>query len=411
MTSAFTFPDGFLWGAANAGHQVEGDNVASDWWAYEQAGRLPFRSGAACRHLELYERDFDMAKALGHNAHRFSVEWARIEPRPGRFDEDALDHYVRVVDALLSRGIEPVLTLHHFASPAWFTERGGWLAADGPERFAAFAQRVVDRLAPKVRWWLTINEPTVWAKHAYVTGDWPPCIKGRWDKSFQCLRGMARGHRLAFRIIHAKRPDAMVSLSHSAPFVMPSDPDRQLDRDAAWMRDYGLNRLFFDLLGKPASRWLDFLGINYYSRNVVRWVPRGRAFLLGEDDPSQRGGEDRRYSVMGWESWPAGMTAILRSYQALGVPLMITENGIATDDDSLRADYLKAHLAAMAEAMRQGVPVVGYLHWSLMDNYEWALGFAPRFGLAEVDFATQERKPRAFAQIYAETCRTGMLPA
>lgn len=410
MSAAFTFPDGFLWGAATSGHQVEGGNTASDWWAYEQAGRLPFRSGEACRHFQLYERDFDMAKALGHNAHRFSVEWARVEPRPGRFDDEALDHYGRVVDALRARGIEPVLTLHHFVSPAWFTERGGWLAKDGPERFAAYVQRVVDRLAAKVRWWITINEPTVWAKHAYVTGDWPPCEKGRWDRSFRGLRGMARGHRLAFRIIHARRPDAMVSLSHSAPHIMPSDPGRPLDRAAAWMRDYGLNRLLLDLIGRPASRWLDYLGINYYSRNVVRWVPRGRAVLLGEDDPAERPGEERRFSVMG-EVWPAGMTAVLRSYRGLGVPLMITENGVATDDDALRADYLKGHLHAMAEAMRDGVPVVGYLHWSLLDNYEWALGFEPRFGLAEVDFATQERRLRPVAGIYAETCRTGMLPA
>jgi beta-glucosidase/6-phospho-beta-glucosidase/beta-galactosidase len=191
---------------------------------------------------------------------------------------------------------------------------------------------------------------------------------------------------------------------------MPSDPGRLLDRAAARMRDYGLNRLLLDLLGRPASRWLDYLGINYYSRNVVRWVPRGRAALLGEDDSGQREGEERRFSVMG-EVWPAGLTAILRSYRGLGVPLMITENGVATDDEKLRADYLKEHLRAMAEAMREGVPVVGYLHWSLMDNYEWALGYGPRFGLAEVDFTTQERKPRAFAEIYAETCRTGLLPA
>jgi beta-glucosidase len=235
-----------------------------------------------------------MARALHHNAHRFSIEWSRIEPRPGRFDEEALEHYARVVDALLARGIEPVPTLHHFASPAWFTERGGWLAADGPERFAAYAQRVVDRLAPKVRWWLTINEPTVWAKHAYVTGDWPPCIRGDWGKSLRGLRGMARGHRLAYRIVHARRNDAMVGLSHSAPYVMPADPGRLLDRAAAWMRDYGLNRLLFRLIGQPASRWMDFLGINYYSRNVVRWAPRGRAVLLGEDDLGEREGEERR---------------------------------------------------------------------------------------------------------------------
>jgi beta-glucosidase len=411
MLDSFRFPDGFLWGAATAGHQVEGGNVASDWWAFEQSGQVPFHSGEACRHRELYAQDFDLARALGHNAHRFSVEWARIEPRPGRYDEDALDHYAAVVAALRRRGLEPVVTLHHFVAPAWFTAREGWLAADGPERFAAYVQRVVDRLAPDVRWWLTVNEPTVWAKHAYVTGDWPPCVRGDWGRSLRGLRAMARGHRLAYRIIHGRRPDAMVGLAHSAPYVVPSNPARALDRWAARARDLGLNRLLFALIGRPAERWLDFIGINYYNRTVVRWAPRGRAVLLGEDDDRPRDGEARRFSDMGWEIWPEGLAGTLRAFAAYRRPLLVTENGIATADEALRVDYLVAHLRAVAQAIREGVPVLGYLHWSLIDNFEWALGFAPRFGLCAVDFATQARTPRRVAAVYAEICRTGRLPA
>jgi beta-glucosidase len=411
MPESFRFPEGFLWGAATAGHQVEGHNVASDWWAFEQAGRVPFRSGEACRHLERYAEDFDLARSLGHNAHRFSVEWARIEPEPGQHDHAALDHYARVVEALHRRGLEPVLTLHHFVAPAWFTAQGGWLAPGAPERFAAYVERVVARLGGEVRWWLTVNEPTVWAKHAYVTGDWPPCIKGDWSKSLRGMRAMARGHRLAYRIIHRRRPDAMVGIAHSAPHVMPADPDRPLDQWAARLRDLGLNRLPLALLGRPLRRWLDFIGVNYYNRSLVRWAPRGRAILLGEDDERPRNGELRRFSDIGWEIWPAGLAATLRALAGHGLPLLVTENGIATRDEDLRVDYLLSHLREVARVIAEGVPVQGYLHWSLIDNFEWVEGFAPRFGLFAVDRATQARTPRPAAEIYAEICRSGRLSA
>jgi beta-glucosidase len=411
MSGEFIFPEGFFWGAATAGHQVEGDNRHSDWWAYEQAGKLPFRSGEACRHLELYQRDFDLARELGQNAHRFSIEWARVEPHAGKFDEGALDHYAAVVQALRARGLEPIVTLHHFVSPAWFTARGGWLAEDGADRFAGYVQRVVERLAPHVRWWLTVNEPTVWAKHAYVIGDWPPCGTGNWRRSLDAIRAMLRGHRLAYRIIHARRPDAMVGLAHSAPFVVPSNPLNPLDRLAAVSRDFGLNRMLFRLIGRPLRNWLDFIGVNYYCRTVVRWAPRGRALLLGEDDERPRPGEQRRFSDIGWEAWSPGFAGMLNQLAGYGLPLMVTENGIATRDEKLRADYLQGHLRALAQAIKAGAPVIGYLHWSLIDNYEWALGFEPRFGLCEVDFTTQERRPRAVARTYAEVCRRNALAA
>ena len=324
-----------------------------------------------------------------------------------------MEHYARVVDALLARGIEPVLTLHHFVSPAWFTERGGWLAADGPERFAAYRPARRRPIGLQGQLVATVNEPTVWAKHAYVTGDWPPCVKGDWRRSFQCLRAMARGHRLAFRHHPCQaagrdgRPVAQRPVRRCRPI-----PDRPLDRAAAWMRDYGLNRMFFACsAGRPAA------GSTSSASTTTRATSSaGRraaaAFLLGEDDPGPRDDEPRPLQRHGLGAWPAGMTAILRSYAAARR---------AVDDHRERHRHRRRRAARrvserriwrrMAEAMRDGVPVVGYLHWSLMDNYEWALGFAPRFGLAEVDFATQERKPRAVAWIYAEICRSGVLPA
>lgn len=405
MSTAFQFPEGFLWGSATAGHQVEGNNRHSDWWAYEQAGRLPFRSGEACRHLERYAADLDLARELGLNAHRFSIEWSRIEPEPGRIDDAALDHYRRMVAAMRARALEPVATLHHFVAPAWFTARGGWLAADAADRFAAHVERVAAALAGDIRWWLTINEPTVYAKHAYVTGDWPPCVRGQWLASLRAMRSMARAHRRAYAILHRHRADALVGLAHSAPHVVPADPRRLTDRLAARARDYGLNGLLFDLIGRPARRWLDFIGINYYCRTVVRWAPRGRAALLGEDDVGPRAGETRRFSDMGWEVWPQGLTAVLRAFSRHGLPLLVTENGIATEDEAVRRTFLAEHLDALAMAVAAGLPVVGYLHWSLIDNYEWALGFGPRFGLYAVDYATQARRPRAAAADYAAVVR------
>lgn len=411
MTAAFRFPEGFLWGSATAGHQVEGDNRHSDWWAYEMAGRLPFRSGEACRHLELYEQDLDLAAGLGLNAHRFSVEWSRIEPQPGHFDEAALEHYRRMVEAMRQRALEPVLTLHHFVAPAWFTERGGWLAPDAPRRFAGYVERVAEALGAEVRWWLTVNEPTVLTKHAYVTGDWPPLVRGDWGKSLRAMRAMAAAHRLAYDVIHRRRGDAMVGFAHSAPHVVAANPRSPADRLAARLRDLGLNHLLFSLIGRPARRWLDFVGLNYYCRTVVRWAPRGRAILLGEDHTGERDGERRVFSDMGWEAWPTGLTRTLQAFARYGLPLMITENGIATQDEAVRRAYLADHLRALAEAIKGGTNVAGYMHWSLIDNYEWALGFGPRFGLFEVDYATQARHPRATAADYAAVARSNMLAA
>jgi beta-glucosidase/6-phospho-beta-glucosidase/beta-galactosidase len=193
--------------------------------------------------------------------------------------------------------------------------------------------------------------------------------------------------------------------------VVASNPANPLDRAAATARDFGLNDLPFRLIGRRPSQWLDFIGINYYCRTVVRWAPRGRALMLGEDDTGPRPGEQRRFSDTGWEAWPDGLAATLQRFARYGLPLMVTENGIATNDEDLRAHYLEGHLRALAEAVRRGAPVVGYLHWSLMDNFEWALGFAPRFGLCEVDPMTQERRPRPTALAYAEVCRRNALAA
>lgn len=402
------FPDGFLWGAATSSHQVEGGNRWNDWWACEETGRLPFRSGNACDHFRRFAQDFDMARAWGHNAHRLSLEWSRIEPQDGVWDQDALAHYRGVVGALRERGMEPLLTLHHFTNPAWFAEGGGWLRPDATQRFARYVAFVARNLDAEVRYWLTVNEPTVYAKQAYVIGDWPPCRPGSWRQAAMALRRLCQAHVAAYRVLHRERPGCHVGLAQSAPYVVPCDPARALDRMAARVRDFALNDLCLRLVG--GKRSLDFLGVNYYVRNIIRWRADGlMALVLGRECHEDHHGPARRYSDAGWEIYPDGLGPVLAKLARLGVPLIVTENGIATEDEAQRSEFLVRHLQSLHGAIAAGIDVRGYFHWSLMDNYEWTLGTAPRFGLAAVDFETLERRPRPAADLYAGVCTTNAL--
>lgn len=404
------FPSGFLWGAATASHQVEGGNRSNDWWEMEQAGRLPHVSGEACRHYERYETDFDLARSLGHNAHRLSIEWSRVEPQCGVWDDAEIEHYAAVVAALCARGIEPIITLHHFTNPIWFAQRGGWTSPDSVALFTRYVERIARRLSGQVRYWLTVNEPTVYVKHAYVAGDWPPCRRLAWRCAAQALRHMCKAHQTAYRVLHGLRPDAMVGIAHSAPYVEACNPARLADRLAARLRDFTLNGLLFRLLGRSPGLVLDFIGINYYARQVVRASGRlGPAMLFGTECKEDHHGPVREFTPLGWEVYARGLRFVLQRFQRYGLPLMITENGIATQDEARRERYLRTHLLALAEAVQDGVPVLGYLYWTLMDNYEWTEGRTARFGLVEVDFATQVRTVRPTAQVFKTVCETNAI--
>ncbi|HET7585376.1 MAG TPA: glycoside hydrolase family 1 protein [Gemmatimonadaceae bacterium] len=406
------FPSGFLWGSATASHQVEGDNRWNDWWMAEQRGLVPHRSGAACRHYEMYEHDFDLARGAGQNAHRFSIEWSRVEPAPGVWDEDAIAHYREVIDALRARGIEPVVTLHHFTLPTWVAERGGWANRRTVRRFARYVSRMADALGDAVRYWVTINEPTVYVKHAYVVGDWPPCAVRAWWRAVRAFGHMARGHRAARARLRARWPHAQVGFAHSAPVIQPGDPSRLGDRTAAWLRDWVLNRAFFALLrrGERGEPPFDFIGLNYYTRAVVRGGGGGLIPFVGTECLAPRLEDRGVRSDLGWEVYPAGLGATLRRFARYGVPLLVTENGIATTDEELRASFLCAHLEELAGAVRDGVDVRGYFYWSLLDNFEWTQGTEARFGLFHVDFDTQERRSRPALDRYRAVCAANRYP-
>ena len=410
LRNTFRFPAGFLWGASTASHQVEGNNRWNDWWELEESGRLPHRSGEACRHFELYESDFDLARSLGHTGHRFSIEWSRIEPREGHFDAAALDHYISVVRALKVRGLEPVVTLHHFTNPAWFGHRGGWTRADSVRLFRRYVERVAAALASEVRFWITVNEPTVYVMRAFIAGDWPPCKPGSWIQAGLALRNLCRAHSAGYAIIHKYRPQAMVGLAHSAPYVVPLAPARRVDRFAARMRDFVLNALSFRLLGRPPSRVLDFIGINYYARQVVRWSARGTATLVGSEHKDIHCNDGRQFSALGWEVYPQGLQETLRRFAVYQIPLIVTENGIATSDEAQRASFIEAHVRALARAMSDGANVLGYFYWTLFDNYEWTEGRSAQFGLMAVDTSNQTRIERPAARAFEKICRSNSIP-
>lgn len=415
---AFRFPDGFLWGTATAAHQVEGGNANNDWWDWEQVpGRIKdgSRSLLACDHYNRYKEDFRLLAALGQNAHRLSLEWSRIEPSPGYFDPEAIRHYRQVLETLRGLGMEPVVTLHHFTNPRWLARDGGWTRPEVLDAFDRYVRVVVREYGDLVRYWITINEPQVYAYFSYSLGAWPPGRRHP-GATLRVLAHLCQAHARAYRTIHevAAGPEPLVGVAyHWHPFE-PYRPHRRADAWVVRARDYLFNRctllsmldgrLRFPLgLGLPPSEepgGMDFIGLNYYTREMIAFDPLAVGGFFGRE---VRDGLPR--SDFDWAVDPEGLYRSLMDLAAYGKPIIITENGIADARDALRPSYLVQHLRHAALALDQGVPLLGYLHWSSMDNFEWAEGYRMRFGLVHVDFETQARTVRPSGELYAEICR------
>ena len=417
MSNARTleFPQGFLWGAATASHQVEGGNSNNDWWGWERLGGKiadGTTSETACDQYNRYEEDFDLAKKLGHNTHRLSLEWSRIEPKEGVFSSTQLKHYRRVLEALCNRGIEPMVTLHHFTNPIWLAGSGGWENGKVVEYFARYAKVVAGELGGVVRLWNTINEPTVYSYLSYVEGAWPPGATS-FRSAAIVMTNMLRAHALAYHIIHEASPGAGCEVG-IAKHIRVFDPFRQLhpgDRALAWLSDFIFNRWFLDAVDTGRLAWpigigqkvqllagtQDFIGLNYYTRDMTKFNPLmpHNAFIENITRP----GSD--VNSLGWEIYPEGLYNTLMWLGRYHKPIYITENGIPAADDSQRLTYLRDHLAQAHKAIAHGADVRGYFHWSLLDNFEWADGLTPRFGLIEMDYETLQRTPRPSAYVYA----------
>lgn len=417
--SELRFPRDFRWGTATSAHQVEGHNAHNDWWVWEQqSGRIRNgdRSGLACDWWNHAERDFDLAAGYHQNAHRLSIEWSRVQPGPDRWDGEAVSRYREMLRGLRGLGIEPMVTLHHFTTPLWFAERGGWERDDAPALFLRFVERIVPALAEFTTLWCTVNEPVGWAISAYVTGVWPP---GRRSirSGLRALTHLLRAHAGAYRIIHHVQPEAQVGFANYFRLFDPAKVDSPFDRLVARQLSRFVNGSFVD--GAAAGRvrafpWvtdvpeaagtLDFVGVNYYTRDLVAFDLRSPARGFGRN--FARPGAPM--SDLGYgEIFAEGLYRVLRMASGYGKPIFITENGLPDEDDDQRPAFIVDHLAQVWRAMQDGVPVRGYYHWSLVDNFEWAAGWSLKFGLIGFDPAKQARTPRPSASVYAEICRTG----
>ncbi|MEA2682701.1 MAG: beta-glucosidase [Chloroflexota bacterium] len=413
---AHVFGEGFLWGAATASHQVEGNNSNNDWWRWEQLpGKINdgTRSGLACDHYNRFRDDFQVLHGMGHNAHRLSLEWSRIEPTPGRYDASAIAHYREVIGALLELGMMPMVTLHHFTNPLWLADRGGWENPSVVESFRQYARLCADQLGDLVTLWVTINEPNVYAYQCYTAGLWDPEKKDFFAAS-RVLRNMVRGHAAAYREIKASAHGSRsrVGVAQHLRVFEPWRAWSPLDRLAAAFPHRAFNHWFLRACvtghaGFPlglaqrvpeAIDTLDYIGVNYYSRDMVSFRP-GAVGSMFSQTFSKPG---RPLSDFSMEIYPEGFhTVLMDTWQTYGLPIYVTENGVADARDRFRGPALIGHLAEMARSQRDGADIRGYLHWSSMDNFEWSEGYSMRFGLVEVDFDTQERRPRASAALYS----------
>ena len=401
------FPPAFVFGSATAAHQVEGNNVHNDWWAH---GHAPDTnaiepSGIACDHYHRFAADFRLLQLLGHRAHRLSIEWSRIEPEEGHIQAAELDHYRRVLETLREVEIEPWVTLHHFTLPQWFARRGGFTRAENVPAFRRFVELVAQRYGDLVEHWCTINEPTVHAEMGYRFGYFPPRLSDA-AITADVLANLFRAHTAAAEAVRAQARRAHIGITLAVTAHEPLRADSAADRAMAAGRDAETNGVSFEALRTGVFSYpgrtpqeipgleksSDFVGIQYYSRSRYDAASGGPA-------PADL---ERTLSQMGWEVYPEGLTPLLERAAKTGLPLYVTENGMACDDDRIRVEYIADHLTVVDQARRAGADVRGYFYWSAMDNFEWNFGYGPKFGLIAVDRTTLTRAPRPSAYFFRD---------
>ncbi len=397
------FPQGFLWGAATAAHQVEG-GLKNDWTEWETSskrmayleraglikkyGRDNFISGRATDHYHLFPTDFKLARELGHNATRFSLEWSRLEPVEGQFNEKEFAHYREVIRTARINGLEPFITLWHWTLPLWVRDQGGWENSQTIGYFARFTERVALKLGADVRFWLTLNEPEVYAAESYWQGIRPP-QKRNPLAYLRVLRHLVMAHHASYAVMKQLFPHSMIGLATNQIHFDAQSFDwagREMARIANWWwNDRFLNQTV------PA---LDFIGVNHYFHTRTGLWPDRQIYPMSD---------------MGWKLRPESIYPVIVHLKRFRKPIYITENGLADAKDKYRAWFIQETLHHVHRAIADGVDVRGYFHWSLTDNFEWESGFWPRFGLIEIDYQTLQRIPRPSALLYREICKTNRI--
>jgi beta-glucosidase len=415
----------FLWGVSTSAFQIEG-YVQNDMTEWENAGK--FRQNGlnpkyrnAVQHWKHWSTDFDLLKDLGVNSYRFSIDWARIEPQPGKFDESSIQQYGKMIDRLLQLGIKPMLTLHHFTHPVWFHDTCPWHLSSSIQYYTRFVETIMKSFGDKIQLYITFNEPLVWALAAYGDGKFPPGEKDI-TKMALVLKHMLQAHKEAYQIIKKYQSAAQIGIAHNFIIFQPERSWYLLDRGITFLINRFYNFVFLDAFQKNQLKiilpfiirfqeslmlddCIDFWGINYYYRMHLR--SQLRLSKPMEFKFHNRSGEG--LSDLGWENYSRGLWEILKWVKRANKPIYITENGLADSQDRHRTAYLKNHLSITEKAIKNGIPIKGYFHWSLLDNYEWLVGKEGKFGLYEVDYENNfERKIRKSGQYYSNYIRKNM---
>lgn len=401
-------PDAFLWGVATSAFQLEGSPHA-DWTSWDE---ILNEKPDVTDHYNLYKKDLALLKDIGVNAYRFSLEWSRIQPREHEWDEDAIAHYQDIIDILRSDNIEPMVTLHHFTHPLWFIKKYPWHEEASIGKFLTFVEKMAQTLRG-VRYWITFNEPYVMVLAGYFEGCTPPGISDA-SLGVKALINILRAHGEAYAILHSRMHEAMVSVAHNMAAFSPwrrwNPLDKLLVRIAKHFYNHSLldaflhGRLSIEFpfrkkyeVAVPIEGKLDFFGVNYYTRLHLRFNPfKKMGIEMRHLDIEGYGLTD-----MGWEIHPNGLERVLKYASRLNVPLIITENGIATRDCQRKIKFMRRHVDVVEKCRQKGMDIRGYFYWSLIDNYEWLQGLDARFGLYTVDFQTLERRPTNAAAYYS----------
>lgn len=420
-TAKFLFPAKFTWGTATSSHQVEGNNQNNNWTRWEQQPGNILENASATPGPDWWNggrwrEDLTRAADAGQTAHRFSIEWSRIQPTPDSWDESAIEFYREMMRGMIQRGLKPMVTLHHFTDPLWFTDAGGWLNPKAPDFFRRYAEKVVPALKELTNEWITINEPNVYTYNGYITGAFPPGKKFALRSAVTCLRHMIQAHAAAYEIIHQNQPDAAVSIASNYMDFL-SKTSAASDRWTTTFFDRAFNRSFLDVLMhghfgfgpmrlnvKEARGTFDFVGLNYYTGQQVQFstdLSKAMSFPAGAS-----------LSDTGFlANEPDSFANALRYASSYGKPVIVTENGVENDEDTFRREYIGDQIYQLWRAVSSGLPILGYYHWSLVDNFEWERGWTQRFGLWRLDIATGKREKRPSVDFYAAICKKNALDA
>jgi beta-glucosidase len=420
--ATLNFPRGFLWGTATSSHQVEGNNKNNNWYAWEQEeGRIihGHKAGLACDWWGgRWKEDFDRAKESRQNAHRLSIEWSRVQPAPDRWNEDAIEHYRQMVRGLGGRGMFPLVTLHHFTDPLWLTEMGGWENEEVGEKFTVYVGKMVEALQSYVTTWCTINEPNVATVLGYVTGEFPPGVTDI-QRAMQVMANQARAHAMAYHKIKEIQAESRVGMALNWRGFQPAKSWAVTDRLAASIFNALFNDFFPRMCRDGIARLLtkkveiggakgtqDYLGLNYYTSEMVRFDVRARDEMFVRRTPP----EDVELSPSGnIANWPEEFFRSIKWGMQFNVPIIVTENGTEDPEDSFRRRYLIEHIHQLWHAVNFNYPIKGYFHWTLVDNFEWERGWTHRFGLWELDEESQARRKRRSANLYTAICQENAL--